>query len=150
MKYYPKLIKKEFMVNFNSYDFWFQSLAFKVLRIMRKNIKTKYSLKTIKYYLLNYLKIKVKAKMFYILINSKKPIEQRKSPKQINEEFKTIEYEIKENLWTVQKDFCISKLGKGIQKIKDKVDKTKKYFTNNLTILPPEICEHILTFVFIW
>ena len=105
MKYYPKLIKKEFMVNFNSYDFWFQSLAFKVLRIMRKNIKTKYSLKTIKYYLLNYLKIKVKAKMFYILINSKKPIEQRKSPKQINEEFKTIENEIKENYGRFKKTF---------------------------------------------
>ena len=47
------------------------------------------------------------------------------------------------------KRLLCSKLEKGIQRIKDKVDKTKNT-SQKIAILPPEICEHILTFVFIW
>ena len=150
MRIFPKLIKEEYITSFKDHPIWVQNLSFIINRRIRNSILENADIYSIREKMENYLKIKNRAKILYLYVNSKKNIRNRKSPQEINNEFNRIEKSVKENLSAVLKEIYLLEIPKGIQKIKDRVEKTKKYFVANLRKLPTEICRYILTFTFIW
>ena len=150
MMIFPRLIKEEYIINFFDNSIWIQRLSFMINNRLRSSILENHTIYNIRDTFRKYLKIKRRAKLFYVYLNSKKPIEERKTPDEINKDFNKIKQDIKNNLLSIQKHIYLLEIPKGIQKIKDKVEETKQYFVKNLTELPPEICKYILTFVFIW
>ena len=84
MRIFPKLIKEEYITSFKDHPIWVQNLSFIINRRIRNSILENADIYSIKARMENYLKIKNKAKILYLYINSKKNIRERKSPQEIN------------------------------------------------------------------
>ena len=147
---FPKLIKQEYYSTSPIADgVWIQRLSFRINKRLREELLKSNSLRKAYDSYQTYLNTQSQMKFFYTyFVNVKKPPQQRKSRREIDNEFLEIEKNFVEYSLSVCKALYILDVPKGIKKIKRRVERRKKELLKIFPRLPVEICFKIFKYTF--
>ena len=147
---FPKLIKEEYYSTSPIADgVWIQRLSFRINKRLREELLKSNSLRKAYDSYQTYLKTQSQMKFFYTyFVNVKKHPQQRKSKREIDNEFLEIEKNFIEYSLSACKALYILDVPKGIKKIKRRVKRRKKELLKIFRRLPIEICFKIFKYTF--
>ena len=147
---FPKLIKEEYYSTSPIADgVWIQKLSFRINKRLREELLKSNSLRKAYDSYQTYLNTQSQMKIFYTyFVNLKKPLHQKKSRREIDNEFLEIEKNFIEYSLSACKALYILDVPKGIKKIKTRVERRKKELLKIFRRLPVEICFKIFKYTF--